>query len=145
MFNDDWMRDRNFLEVTKPKAIDLVANHKNQKLLTIDVTASVNEALSILNKYNISQIPVVDKGEYVGSLNDNYLFNKLIENNDIKNQTVKAVMQSAFPVVGEQAPIEEVSKLITKDNNAVLLRDLGGNMHIITKHDIIEAVAKMNN
>lgn len=145
MFNDDWMRDRNFLEVTKPKAIDLVANHKNQKLLTIDSSATVNEALTILNKYNISQIPVTENNDYVGSLNDNYLFNKLIENSEVKKQSVKSLMQAAFPIVGEQAPIEEVSKLITKDNNAVLLRDMGGNMHIITKHDIIEAVAKMNN
>jgi len=144
MFNDDWMRERNFLEATKPKAMDLVASHKDLKLLTIDANATVNEVLEILSKYSISQIPVTDKGEYVGSLNDNYLFNKLIENNDIKNYTVKTMMQPAFPVVGEKATIEEVSKLITKDNNAVLLRDLGGNMHIITKHDIIEAVAKMS-
>ncbi|HRH11841.1 MAG TPA: pyridoxal-phosphate dependent enzyme, partial [Bacteroidia bacterium] len=44
MFNDDWMRDRNFLEVSKPKAIDLVADHKNQKLLTLDLNSTVNEA-----------------------------------------------------------------------------------------------------
>ncbi len=145
MFNDDWMRDRNFLEVLKPKAIDLIANHKNQKLLTIDASSTVSDALAILSKYNISQLPVTENGEFVGSLNDNYLFNKLIENSDIKKEVVKKAMQPAFPLVGEQTPIEEVSKLITKDNNAVLLRDLGGNYHIITKHDIIEAVAKMNN
>ncbi len=145
MFNDDWMRDRNFLEVLKPKAIDLIANHKNQKLLTIDASATVNDALAILSKYNISQLPVTENGNFIGSLNDNYLFNKLIENSDIKKEVVKKAMQPAFPLVGEQTPIEEVSKLITKDNNAVLLRDLGGNYHIITKHDIIEAVAKMNN
>jgi cystathionine beta-synthase len=145
MYNDDWMRDRNFLEVTKPKAIDLVANHKNQKLLTIDAGASVGDALSILSKFNISQLPVTEGGNYIGSLNDSYIFSKLIDSHDIKNKTVKSMMQAAFPIVGEQAPIEEVSKLITKDNNAVLLRDMGGNMHIITKHDIIEAVAKMNN
>jgi cystathionine beta-synthase len=52
-------------------------------------------------------------------------------------------MQAPFPIVGEHAPIEEVSKLITKDNNAVILKDMGGNTHIITKHDIIEAVSKM--
>ncbi len=143
MFNDDWMRDRNFLEVTKPKAVDLVANHKNQKLLTVDAESTVAEALSLLNKYNISQIPVTSKGEFVGSLNDNYLFNKLISDSEVKNQTVKSHMQQAFPVVGEQASIEDVSKLITKDNNAVLMRDMGGNTHIITKHDVIQAVAKM--
>ncbi|MFN7910737.1 MAG: pyridoxal-phosphate dependent enzyme [Bacteroidota bacterium] len=144
MFNDDWMRDRNFLEVSKPKAIDLVANHKNQKLLTIDANAKVAEALALLNKYNISQIPVTTGNDYVGSLNDSYLFNKLISDNDLKNETVQSIMQPAFPVVGEHATIEEVSKLINKDNNAVLMRDLGGNYHIITKHDVIQAVAKMS-
>ena len=145
MFNDDWMRDRNFLEVMKPKAIDLVAGHKNQKLLTVDAGATVNEALTILSKYSISQLPVTENGEFTGSLNDNYLFNKLIENSDVKKMLVREVMQAAFPVVGDQTAIEDVSKLINKDNNAVLLRDLGGNVHIITKHDIIQAVAKMSN
>ncbi|MBS1652872.1 MAG: pyridoxal-phosphate dependent enzyme [Bacteroidetes bacterium] len=144
MFNDEWMRDRNFLEATKPKAIDLVANHKNLKLITVDEQATVSEALTILNKYNISQIPVMDKSTMVGSLNDSFLFNKLILDIDLRNKKVKEVMQSPFPMVGEQTSIEDVSKLITKDNNAVILRDLGGNLHIITKHDIIEAVAKMN-
>jgi cystathionine beta-synthase len=144
MFNDDWMRERHFLEITKPKAIDLVADHKNLKLLTVDVNATVSDALEILNKYNISQIPVTENGNFVGSLNESYLFTRLIENNDVKSQPVKRLMQPAFPIVGEKVPIEEVSKLITKDNNAVLLRDMGGNMHIITKHDIIRAVAQMS-
>src|SRR5688572_769299 len=144
MFNDEWMRDRHFLEVTKPKAIDLVANHKHQKLLTVNVNDSVANALELLNKYNISQIPVMDGKEFVGSLNESFLFTRLIENSDLKNEQVKRVMQPPFPVVGEKAPIEEVSKLITRDNNAVLMRDLGGNVHIITKHDIIQAVAQMS-
>ncbi len=144
MFNDDWMRDRHFLEIKKPKAIDLIASHRNQKLVTIDAQATMNEALALMNKFSISQLPVVKNKEIVGSLNDNYLFNKLIENPDSKNESIEGLMQAAFPIVGEQAPIEEVSKLITKDNNAVLLRDLGGSMHIITKHDVIQAVAQMS-
>lgn len=144
MFNDDWMRERHFLDVSKPKAIDLVAGHKDLKLLTVDADATIADALDLLGKYFISQLPVTHKGEFVGSLNDSYLFSKLVENNELKKQSVRSIMQPAFPVVGEKTSIEEVSKLITKDNNAVLLRDLGGNVHIITKHDIIEAVAKMS-
>lgn len=143
MFNDDWMRDRNFLEATKPKAVDLVANHKNQKLLTLDENATVSDALDLLNKFNISQIPVKSGNNFVGSVNDSSLFSRLVENSGIKKMPIKNFMQPAFPVVGEKASIEEVSKLITRDNNAVLVRDMGGNVHIITKHDIIEAVAKM--
>ena len=143
MFNDDWMRDRHFLEVSKPKAIDMVANHKHQKLLTVNVNDTVANALELMNKYNISQIPVMDGKEFVGSLNESFLFTRLVENTELKNDLVKKVMQPAFPVVGEKAPIEEVSKLITRENNAVLMRDLGGNIHIITKHDIIQAVSQM--
>jgi cystathionine beta-synthase len=143
MFNDDWMRDRHFLEVTKPRAIDIVASHKHQKLLTVTENDSIHDALTLLNKYNISQIPVMKDNEFTGSLNESYLFTKLIENSELKNDLVKSVMQAPFPVVGEKTSIEDISKLITKDNNAVLMRDLGGNIHIITKHDIIQAVAQM--
>lgn len=143
MFNDDWMRERHFLEVSKPKAIDLVAGHKNLKLVTIEENQSVTDAWDLMKKYNISQIPVKRGNEFTGSLSDAYLFTKVLENGEVKNQEVRSVMQAAFPEVGEKAPIEEVSKLITRDNNAVLLRDMGGNVHIITKHDIIQAVAQM--
>lgn len=143
MFNDDWMRDRHFLEIAKPKAIDLVAGHKNLKLVTVEENATVCDAWDLMKKFNISQIPVKRGNEYVGSLSDSFLFTKVLENGEVKNQEVRTVMQAPFPEVGEKAPIEEVSKLITRDNNAVLLRDMGGNVHIITKHDIIQAVAQM--
>ena len=143
MFNDEWMRDRNFLEVTKPKAIDLVASHKNQKLITVEESDSILSAWELMNKYNISQIPVKRGNDFVGSLSDSYLFTKVLENADVKNKDVKSIMQATFPEVGEKAPIEDISKLITRDNNAVLMRDMGGNVHIITKHDIIQAVSKM--
>ena len=145
MFNEDWMRDRGFLEINKPKAIDLITSHKNQKLLTIDAASNVNDALSIMSKYGISQIPVTEGKEFVGSLNDNYLFTKLIEGNNIKNKTVKEIMQPAFPMVSPQAPIEEISKLITKENNAVLMTDLSGTVHIITKHDLIQGISQISN
>jgi cystathionine beta-synthase len=139
------MRERHFLEVTKPRAIDMVANHKHLKLLTVAPTDSVSDALDLMNQYNISQLPVKEGDNFVGSLSESFLFTKLVENAEVKNKPVKELMQAPFPVVGEKAPIEEVSKLITKEVNAVLMRDLGGNVHIITKHDIIQAVAEMGN
>jgi cystathionine beta-synthase len=145
MFNDDWMRDRNFLEISKPKAIDLISSHKNQKLVTVDAASTVSDALALMNKFGISQIPVTKGKEFVGSLNDSYLFSKLIESNDVKGKSVESLMQKSFPIVDSQCTIDEISKLITKDNNAVLMRDLGGNTHIITKHDVIQAVAQMGN
>ena len=59
----------------------------------------------------------------------------------MKDQAVSAIMQAPFPMVSGNASIEEVSKLINKDNPAVIMNDMGGNTHIITKYDIIEAIA----
>lgn len=145
MFNDDWMRDRGFLQMSKPKAIDLISSHKGQKLVTVEDSATVSDALALMHKFDISQLPIKNGNDFVGSLDDGYIFSKLIHDNEIKNKKVSDVMQKAFPVVDVHATIDEISKLITKDNNAVLMRDLGGNTHIITKHDVIQAVAQMGN
>ncbi|MBS1647184.1 MAG: pyridoxal-phosphate dependent enzyme [Bacteroidetes bacterium] len=142
MFNDDWMRDRGFMENTKPKAADLISSHKDKKLLTIDVNEKITQAVALMTKYNISQIPVKKGQEYVGALNDSYVFSKLIADDTLKQQTIDKVMQAPFPFVEAHTGVDEVSKLITKENNAVLMRDRLGEVHIITKHDIIESISK---
>ncbi len=145
MFNDDWMRDRGFLEIKKPKAIDLIASHKNQKLITVDAESTINDALNVMNKFGISQMPVKKGNDFVGSLNDSMLFSKLFADPSLKTKTVEELMQAPFPMVSEQAPMEEISKLINKENNAVLMTDLGGSVHIITKHDLIQGISQMSN
>lgn len=142
MFNDDWMRDRGFLEDSKPKAIDLIASHKDQKLLTINVDEKIATAVALMTKFNISQIPVKKGTEFVGALNDSHVFAQLITNDNLKQETVDKVMQKAFPFVNMNASIEDVSKMITKESNAVLMKDRLGEVHIITKHDIIESISK---
>ncbi|MEO8759689.1 MAG: pyridoxal-phosphate dependent enzyme [Bacteroidia bacterium] len=142
MFNDDWMRDRGFLEDTKPKAIDLIASHKNQKLLTVNFDEKIATAVALMTKFNISQIPVKKGNEFVGALNDSHVFAQLIANDTLKQETVDKVMQKAFPFVNMNASIEDVSKMITKESNAVLMKDRLGEVHIITKHDIIESISK---
>ncbi|MBP7260178.1 MAG: pyridoxal-phosphate dependent enzyme [Bacteroidia bacterium] len=142
MFNDDWMRDRGFIEdIQAKRAIDLIEKHKNQKLVTVNENDLVEQAFTIMNKYDISQLPVVnDKGVFTGSLNDNDLFARLVQQNELKHQPVKTIMQPSFPMISAGSSIEEVSAKITRENNAVLVTDLGGNVHIITKYDIIDAI-----
>jgi cystathionine beta-synthase len=145
MFNDDWMRDRGFLEIKKPKALDLISSHKNQKLITVNAEAPITEALNIMNKFGISQIPVKKGEKFVGSLNDSYLFSKLFADTTLKSHTVEELMQAPFPFVDSNTPMDEISKMINKENNAVLMTDLAGSTHIITKHDLIQGISQMSN
>lgn len=143
MYNDDWMRDRGFLEQRQmKKAADLIEKNKDRKLVTVTVEDSVEVACNKLTEFNISQLPVTDgKGNFVGSINDTLLYAKLIADPNLKKEKISAVAQPPFPVVGSEEPIESISKKINKDNYAVIVNDKGGNVHIITKYDIIEALS----
>lgn len=142
MFNDEWMRDRGFLAEEKITAIQLIERHRDKKLITVKETDSIHDAVKKMKKYNISQVPVTNEegDKYMGSLNDTEVFMKLIENPKLGEEKVLKVIQPPFPFVSPDSSLEEVSQLITQDNHAVLVKDVLGNTHIITRQDVIETL-----
>ncbi|EIJ39605.1 cysteine synthase [Galbibacter orientalis DSM 19592] len=139
VFNDDWMRNRGFLETEVKLAEDLIGINEHE-LITAKTEELVAHAIERMKKYNISQIPVVDSKGFVGSLDESTLFKAYIDNKDIADKPIKEIMQSPFPMVKKNLAIDELSKLINRENKAVLV-DLGnGKFRIITKHDIISAI-----
>ena len=140
MFNDDWMRERGFLEEEIAKAEDLIKDNADKTLGVGRTEELVSHAIERLRKYKISQIPVMDTTGFVGSIDETDLFRSYVEDKDIAEKPIKDIMGKPYPVVQAGTPVEEVSKLINKDNQAVLVH-LGDNRHhIITKHDIISAI-----
>ncbi|MFY7741351.1 MAG: pyridoxal-phosphate dependent enzyme [Flavobacterium sp.] len=140
MFNDDWMRERGFLDEEITKAIDLIKSHKDKSLVIVRTEELVSHAIDRMKKYNISQIPVIDTTGFVGSVDESDLFRSYLEDKNIADKPIKTVMAKPYPIVKSSTPVEEVSKLITKDNHAVLVELENGKHHIITKHDIISNI-----
>ena len=140
MFNEEWMRDRGFLVDRNPKAINLVGK-TNKKLVTIDADNEISAAFNLMREFDISQVPVTRNGEFIGSLSDSHLYSKLIDRPELKNEKVSQLMQKPFPFVAPTASIEDISALINRENDAVLVRDMLSDVHIITKYDIIEAMS----
>jgi len=141
VYNDQWMMERGFLDVKTFK--DIVNSRSNkQKLVTIEPMHSVADAVELMKKFDIEHIPVVSDSEVVGSISENGLFQKLFSNPDIKMEKVETLMEKTFPIVDFNTPVERISSLISKENGAVLGRDEGGNLHIVTKYDILQSLAK---
>jgi len=140
MFNDDWMRERGFLDEEIKKASDLIKDHIELPLVTVKTEELVSHAIERMKKFEISQIPVIDTDGFAGSLDESKLFKLFFEDKDLANRPVKSVMGKPFPIVKENSKIEEISKLIDKENSAVLVELENGNYQIITKHDIIKAI-----
>lgn len=140
IFNDDWMRERGYLEEEIVTAHDLIKNHIDKPLVVVRTEELASHAIDRIRKYKISQIPVIDTTGFVGSLEDVDLFNAFVNNSNVADTPIKDLMRQPYPIVSLQTKVEEVAKLITKDNNAVLV-DLGnGKHHIITKYDIIDNI-----
>ncbi len=140
MFNDDWMRERGFLDEEITTAADLIKGHINEPLLTVQTEELVSHAIERMRDYKISQIPVRDSNGFVGSVDETALLRSFISDKNIADKPIKEVMGAPYPVVNRNASIDAVSKLITKENQAVLVDLEDGKFHIITKHDIISAI-----
>lgn len=140
VYNDQWMMERGFLDVKTFK--DIVSGRGGQKLITVEPSATVAEAVSLMGKYDIENIPVMLAGANIGSLSEQGLFNKVFSNPDLKSQSVESVMEHAYPEVSFDTPLERLSNLITRENGAVLSKDEAGSYHIVTKYDVIKSLAK---
>ena len=140
MFNDDWMRERGFIEDEITSAADLVTNNTDKPLVTVKTEELVSHAIERMKAHKISQIPVEDSSGFVGAIDEADLLRKYIENKDISDLPIKEVMHKPFPIVDKNTPIETISKLFNKENNAVLVKLEEGNYQIITKYDIISAL-----
>ncbi len=144
IYNDTWMKDHGFLESMEyASARDIIRNRNGQgHLKTVSKNSKIGEAIQLLTKEGISQIPVTDGDNFVGSLSDSKLLLQLIENPQIKDHIVSDVMDKPFKFVGLDNTLDALSSLIDKENKALLVRDETNAVHIITQSDLLSALAR---
>ncbi|MEO6070954.1 MAG: pyridoxal-phosphate dependent enzyme, partial [Chitinophagaceae bacterium] len=140
VYNDQWMAERGFFDVKTFR--DVVNARGKKRLITIEPTQSVAEAVALMKEFDIEHIPVISTdNELVGAISEGGLFQKVFSNMEIKTEKIEHVMEKSFPIVPFDSPIEKLSKLINKENGAVLAKDESGNIHIVTKYDVLQALA----
>ncbi len=141
MFNDEWMRERGFLDDVMTVK-DVIAKKENKTFFAIQVDQTVKEAMQIMKDNDISQMPVVREGDIVGALNENDVLSCLLEN-PLQNsdQLVKNIMADPFPKVEESLPINKLNRYMNRKAPAVIAVDKAGTNHIVTKYDIIQAMS----
>jgi cystathionine beta-synthase len=141
IFNDEWMRERGFLEENYKTAGELVVKHGDVTLVTLYAEELVSHAIAKMRKFGISQIPVLKDNQFVGSVDDSHLYQLLVDSPELRDASISSVMQPSFPVVDENTHLEELCRLINKDTPAALVKRANGTFHIVTKYDIISAMS----
>lgn len=141
IFNDDWMRERGFLEEEYKTAGELIAKHADTPLVTLYAEELVSHAIAKMRKFGISQIPVVKDGQFAGSIDDSHVYQLLVDNPELRDAPISSIMMEPFPVVKASTHLDELCKLINKNTPAVLVELADGKHHIVTRYDIISAMS----
>ncbi len=143
IYNDDWMRNHGFMEnKTFGTAREIIAaRNGSYQLVTAQKGDSVKDAINLMNTKSVSQIPVMENGHVIGSITDSKLLNKIIENPSLKDADVSEVMEGSMKFVALDSTLDVLSSMLEKEK-AVLVRDDHHGIHIVTKHDILEAITK---
>ncbi len=140
IYNDEWMQERGFLTRTI-KVRDVISNKAQKGFISVQANDTIQHAFELMKENDISQLPVEDKGEMVGSVSEHSVLTFLLENpGDIKTEQVGMIIDAPFPIVSVDLPCNQLSKHISKKITAVMAKDKTGTLHIITQYDIIQSM-----
>jgi cystathionine beta-synthase len=143
VYNDDWMRNHGFLENKNFGTAKEIISARNgaYELVVVGKEDRVKDAIALMNSKSVSQIPVMEDGQVIGSITDNRLLNRIIVDPSLKDATVGEVMEESMKFVALGSTLDVLSSMVDKEK-AVLVRDDLHQIHIITKQDILTAVTK---
>jgi cystathionine beta-synthase len=143
VYNDQWMKDHGFLETRAfSSARDIIASRNGKdSLYTVNKSTMVSEAIRLMSREGIDQIPVLENENFVGSVSASSLLEKIIQDPQLQNKHVYDVMDKPMLFVAPDSTLDVLSSLLNRDNKAVLVRDELEHVHIITQHDVLKAMS----
>ena len=151
IYNDEWMRQNGFLErLTLSATVRDVIKAREPgvpELVVVSKSESVRNAIDTMQRYGISQIPVVADGradrigDIVGSVQEKTMLDRVFRDPALVDERVERVMEAPFPVVQANEDIERLYAELSAGAPALLAAQDERPVSIITKADLLEFVA----
>jgi cystathionine beta-synthase len=139
IYNDNWMKENQFLEpVVHVRAGQVVKEKagRGKGLVSLPLGITVEAAVNLMRDHGISQVPVIEDGEVVGSISEARILDILVSDPGARLKPVVEYMEKPFPVITDDASLTEVAQRMDRDTSAILVKHAGG-FDIITKSDLI--------
>jgi cystathionine beta-synthase len=140
LFNDEWMQENQLADVPQTTVGDLLARRASDApaIVSVAPAAAVRQALNLMSTWGVSQLPVLDGEEQVGSVSDTSLQTRALEQPALLDRPVREVLEPAFPVVEAGAPTARLGALLTRETPAALVRTDGRFVGIVTRYDLLQ-------
>jgi cystathionine beta-synthase len=150
VFNDDWMTENGFLERPVDQTVGDVLRAKREAgemppLVTVETQQKVRHAVALLHEHRVSQLPVVsahDPASVVGSVGERGLLRHAVTDASLLDADIVDVMEPPFPAVAATDPVREAVELLVGDRQALLVAEHGRAAGILTRADLLEALAR---
>jgi cystathionine beta-synthase len=139
LYNDEWLRENQLLDserVTLERVLQMKAGGV-PPIVSTTPGATVRQALMLMNLHDVSQLPVMEGTTCVGSVSEGTLTAQALDDPRLLDATLSEVMEPPFPVLEAQMNVESVAKLLSKTNPAVLVRERGELVGIVTRSDLL--------
>jgi len=153
LYDDNWLLEHGFLERAAPATIEEVLAFKRQEepgmpeLVTVESQQKVGEAIDLMQRYSISQIPVVrhdgaeSLADVVGSIRERGLLDRVFRSPDALADDVAAAMEPPLPAVEIAESVDTVFADLSAGNPAVVVARAGRPVGVITRADLLEYLA----
>ena len=144
IFSDEWMRENGFWQGHETRSVKIAQVLGQKKvlppLISVQPQDKLKSAIQLFQQHNISQLPVIENNQVVGSLNEASIMKTLHDGVDLNNQEIRAVMGKPLPVLDENTDIAEAYRLLLGGSPAiVVLRDKTP-FGLISRFDFINAL-----
>jgi cystathionine beta-synthase len=143
VYSDEWMRENQMLEDERLTLATLLAAKPAEapELVSIAPSGTARQALNLMSTYNVSQLPVIDGTDCIGSVSEGTLAARALAHPEILERPVLEVMEPPYPVVDPDFPVAELIAVLSRESPAVLVRRNGVPAGIVTRYDVLHHVA----
>ena len=139
LYNDEWMRENQLLDADRTTLASVLSAKlpTDHPIVSVAPGTTVRQALRLMALHDVSQLPIMDGNNCVGSVSDWSLSAKSLDNSKLLDATVTELMDPPFPMVDAHQPVDAIAKLLSKSNPAVLVRSNGHVLGIVTRSDML--------
>jgi len=146
IFSDDWMASKGLLDYHHNIVIkDLLTklDKRDKEFVSITESCCVEEAINLMNDNDVSQIPVVSKGEIIGVVTEKDLLNPLFEGGLALSDFVSVAYNQDFLIADEDQRLEEVYQSLV-DKKIALVKRGEEIINVLTHIDILNFIARLD-
>lgn len=140
--SDEWLREKRLMKADIVNVGQVFQTKRSTgvpQLVSAKSADKVYEALELMDKYNLSTIPVIDGADCVGSVRESSIIEKIMNDRNVSGKEVKKIMEKKLPIIDFETMLPDALDVLHK-HNAILISQHGDIKGILTRYDVLDFV-----